>query len=350
MGSTYGWGIAGTRINEELARLTELTVYPLGQQQVTQSLSLLMGEMYRPVKEVDMPVLHALGPTFIPINPNVWSTKRDVGYCFIEDLAQADLFRDNAWRWSDVVVAGSHWNASQLTRVLGRSVPVVWQGVDCDFFEAEDFQKCHPDRFVVFSGGKFEFRKSQDVVIKAFKIFSHHHPDALLLNCWNNPWKFSEQTMLESKLIQYDAALNISENTLQNISTNLWSLDYVLDRVSLRYFYKQADVALFPNRCEAGTNLVLMECMASGVPVIATHATGHIDVLSDDHAYLARDLTPIPGHPHWMEPNVDEIVSLLERAYTQKTERSLKAEKARKFIRNFSWAKTAQQLLKIAEE
>jgi hypothetical protein len=31
---------------------------------------------------------------------------------------------------------------------------------------------------------------------------------------------------------------------------------------------REMDVGIFPNRCEGGTNLVAMECMACGMPVI----------------------------------------------------------------------------------
>ena len=40
-----------------------------------------------------------------------------------------------------------------------------------------------------------------------------------------------------------------------------------------------ADVALFTNRAEGGTNLVAMECLASGVPTILSANTGHLDLI-----------------------------------------------------------------------
>ena len=38
--------------------------------------------------------------------------------------------------------------------------------------------------------------------------------------------------------------------------------------------YQNTDVGIFPSRCEAGTNLVMMEYMACGKPAIATVGTG----------------------------------------------------------------------------
>jgi glycosyltransferase involved in cell wall biosynthesis len=54
-----------------------------------------------------------------------------------------------------------------------RGTPVDWTG-----------------RFVVFSGGKLERRKGQDILMAAFKQFRDRHPraDALLVVAWHNYW------------------------------------------------------------------------------------------------------------------------------------------------------------------
>ena len=44
---------------------------------------------------------------------------------------------------------------------------------------------------------------------------------------------------------------------------------------------REVDVAVFPNRCEGGTNLVAMECMACGIPTILSNNTGHKDLVAD---------------------------------------------------------------------
>jgi glycosyltransferase involved in cell wall biosynthesis len=47
----------------------------------------------------------------------------------------------------------------------------------------------------------------------------------------------------------------------------------------------EMDVAVFPNRCEGGTNLVAMECMACGLPVILSRNTGHLDLIDGDNCF-----------------------------------------------------------------
>jgi glycosyltransferase involved in cell wall biosynthesis len=41
----------------------------------------------------------------------------------------------------------------------------------------------------------------------------------------------------------------------------------------------RADVAVFPNRCEGGMNLVAMEAIATGVSVILANGTGQADLI-----------------------------------------------------------------------
>ena len=42
---------------------------------------------------------------------------------------------------------------------------------------------------------------------------------------------------------------------------------------------KQADLAVFPNRCEGGTNLVAMEAIACGIPTLLSANSGHLDLM-----------------------------------------------------------------------
>ena len=58
---------------------------------------------------------------------------------------------------------------------------------------------------------------------------------------------------------------------------------------------RRADVALFPNRCEGGTNLVAMEAAAVGVPVVLSANTGHLDVIR----HLGRWVCWVSGVLGW---------------------------------------------------
>src|SRR3546814_14756814 len=56
---------------------------------------------------------------------------------------------------------------------------------------------------------------------------------------------------------------------------------------------READVALFPNRAEGGTNLVAMEAMACGVPTILSANTGHPDIVAEGACIPPRRQRPV---------------------------------------------------------
>ena len=60
-----------------------------------------------------------------------------------------------------------------------------------------------------------------------------------------------------------------------------------------REIYRNTDIGIFPNRCEGGTNLVLMEYMACAKPVIASYTSGHKDKVSNDNALLLFNIERI---------------------------------------------------------
>lgn len=64
----------------------------------------------------------------------------------------------------------------------------VHQGIDPCIFHVAPRSQLWLNRFVIFSGGKLEYRKGQDIVIAAFKEFHTRHPDALLITAWHNYW------------------------------------------------------------------------------------------------------------------------------------------------------------------
>ncbi|MCK5681152.1 hypothetical protein KAI46_10130 [bacterium] len=85
---------------------------------------------------------------------------------------RADLF--------PLIITGSHWNQEilQNNRFSSR-IETVIQGIDPTIFHPAPKSGLFKDRFVIFSEGKLEYRKGQDIVIAAFRIFQKRHPEAL---------------------------------------------------------------------------------------------------------------------------------------------------------------------------
>ena len=86
----------------------------------------------------------------------------------------------------DLVVAGSTWNKNVLLQHGVSWVEMVMQGVDTSVFNPIQVPRILRASIIIFSGGKLEIRKGQDIVIQAFKKLLLVCPDALLIASWCN--------------------------------------------------------------------------------------------------------------------------------------------------------------------
>ena len=279
--------------------------------------------------------------------------KKNVGYAFIENNMIASAYAYKANRLWDHVVCGSQWMKDWLEELMPGKCSVAVQGVERNEFypisrETERGGLAFTDYFTVGSFGKFELRKSQDIVIKAMQVFCERHKDVKLIYNWHNDWPqlIRDFAWCNHSLIKMPYSMQDSRYRDGSFFESLLDAHGINDRMNASYlhpnnwdslvtrnsgmleWYRSCDVILFPNRCEAGTNLCLMEALASGVPCIASDATGHTDITRQDW-YPHKDLLLTCGKPKpfqqgdlplglWHEPCLDEVVSKLEYAYRMK--------------------------------
>jgi glycosyltransferase involved in cell wall biosynthesis len=119
--------------------------------------------------------------------------------------------------------------------------------------------------------------------------------------------------------------------------------------IAMARIYKNTDCGLFPNRCEGGSNLVLMEYMACGKPAIVSNTSGHRDVARPANALLLQDLRPITVTQDdavvavWDEPSLDELLAQLEWAYDHRSALSTLGAAAGKSMEECTWQTAARQ-------
>jgi len=345
-GENFGWGVCSKYLNQEVSKLYENMV----QWDFSEE-----GEI---AKQVDGTVFHALtGFEFESISKI--RGKRNIGYTFFENELN-EVSVKNAAKY-DLVLGGSTWNLEKLREKGIMNSEVLIQGIDpLVFFPGQP--KNDNELFVIFSGGKFELRKGQDLVIKAVGIMQQRHPDVVLINAWYNMWPKSMELMSVSKHIDFKLrgdAQNWSE-LMNNLCADngmdpsrVISLNVVPNK-ELRDIYLNTDIGLFPNRCEGGTNLVLMEYMASGRSVIASYNTGHKDVLNDLYSYRLMKmnnfrLSDSGGNiwADWYEPDLEEILEKLETAYSDRSQTRKKGVVAGEIMKQFTWKNSAHKLLEV---
>jgi glycosyltransferase involved in cell wall biosynthesis len=370
--SQIGWGICGRYISQELSRLADvrLVTNELSENNVRDELDFrALSELLPSPAEVarlqalgtsglDGPLLTAcVGYDLKPVVADLRGT-RTVGYTFFESNYISDEARESARQTFDHLVAGSTACEERLRAGGLTNVSTIIQGIDPALFNPAEVERRYlRGRFVVFSGGKLEHRKGQDVVVRAFKVLHDKYSDAVLMTAWNNPFMPSRDSMRGSHLVRFaprstDPTQVVREFLADNgIDPRRCVVLGPKPNFVMSRFYKQTDVGLFPNRCEGGTNLVLMEYMACGKPAIATHSSGHRDVVTPENAIVLNDLRPVRIEENgrhiatWDEPNVDEAVAALEFAYQNRERTAQIAGRGGADMQRCTWQATARQFL-----
>ena len=306
-------------------------------------------------------VIHALANGFR------WDTvsdmitgRRNVGFIFFED-ARFDLDALKRAQRFDRILAGSTWNSEVLKAHGLDNVARVLQGIDETLFHPRERTAMFGDRFVVFSGGKLELRKGQDTVLAAFKVFRETHADALLVTAWHNPWPGTAMDIAQSPHVEGapdvddQGALRIVDWAAAN---GVRAEDFVdvglIPHEDLVQVMAEADVAVFPNRCEGGTNLVAMETMATGIPCILSANTGHLDLIAEDPCYPLRRQIPVASDSglteHWRDSQVDEVVAALEEVHGNRDEAARRARAGAEFMKGMTWKHQIGELMETISD
>lgn len=288
-------------------------------------------------------VLHALGNGFLPGPPSArFRGEGNVGVIAFEDTWMTPEVVARA-RSHDKMIVHSTYNMNLLLEQGVENVVATFQGVDPSEMGPLPPAGRFGDRFVIFSGGKMEFRKAQDVVLAAFIRFHARHPDAVLATAWHNVWPHTAASIAESPLgvtapiIGADGRLDIRGWAAANGAPMDAFIDLgFLGRDQIAPVLADCHAAVFPNRCEGATNLVAMEAMACGAPTILSANTGHHDIIRDGVCLPLTRQTPSAnrsGHRNgWMESSVDELVEHLETLYADRERARAMGARASAFI------------------
>ncbi len=375
---TSGWGIYGMNLTLQLLRNPAWKVALLAPPSISEIINPLHKSLLLPVVEkqkdfqelitanldkqinCNFPTLYALGNNLASSGiENQITSDCQVGLIFFEDTRITAEALEKAKKYS-VIVAGSNWNADVLRSYGLTNVAMVNQGIDPAIFHPAPKSNLFGDRFVIFSGGKLEYRKGQDIVVAAFKQFHKKHPEALLITTWHNFWP---QYMLGIEQVgnvvglpnvNRDGSLGISQWLVANGLPMDSFIDIGLIPNHLAgQILREADAAVFTNRCEGGTNLVAMESMACGIPTILSANTGHLDLIHSNNCYplsSQRRVKPtahFPGIQGWGESDVDEVVEALEQVYTNREESKRRGLAAANFMLDWTWEKQVNRFLNV---
>ncbi len=307
----------------------------------------------------DFPILHALSDMLdhFPDHTRI-KGKPEFGVVFFESAVIPKANLDHAERFA-LIITGSTWNSEILRRQGFDRVAYCPQGIDHSLFYPGPRTGYFRDRFAIFTGGKLEYRKGQDLVVAAFKRFYERHPDALLVTAWHSPWPGLAAAGLSKSPyttsvpgVTPDGQLDVKTWLRANGIPDEAHFDPgMLPNAATAPMLRELDLAVFPNRCEGGTNLVAMECMACGVPVVLSRNTGHLDIIQDGNCYPLELQIPMgavtnrPDLDGWGESSIDELVMHMEKAYDDRADARARGAAGAAFMKSWDWSTQVDRLI-----
>ena len=228
-------------------------------------------------------------------------------------------YRDDLQK-ADVLLSDG-WGARQLPQILGRPIANITKGVDSMLFSPEGpsvrGDLGFGDAPVVLSVSRLVPIKNVGLFVDAIAIARNRRPDVRAVVVGEGP--------LESALKQRASALGIGDA--------IRFAGYV-DQRELPRWYRAADVFVLSSDFDNSPNVVL-EAMASGLPVVATDVGGVGEFVE----------TPSGGA---LVPKADasamgaEILALLNEGVRRRAAGSFNRLRA---TTRFSWQTSAEQLL-----
>jgi glycosyltransferase involved in cell wall biosynthesis len=183
--------------------------------------------------------------------------------------------------------------------------------------------------FTILYVGRVEPLKGADLLIEALSMILQRKPDTkiklLMVGKIGNPWT-GNPTDYFKKLTESIARRNLNE-VVRFLG--------VLPQGELSVLMSNADLLVLPSRLEAMGN-VLLEALASGIPIIGSRVGGIPEVVEESQAGLLFDAN-----------DPEDLARQIESMMDPSVYDSLKAVARRAATERFSWNIAAERLLDV---
>ncbi|MDK2820441.1 MAG: hypothetical protein PWP31_406 [Clostridia bacterium] len=278
--------------------------------------------------------------------------KKSIGLTMLEIDGVPEQWVDLCNKMDEVWVP-STFNRDTFIKsgIQKEKVTVLPLGVDTTVFNPRDAKgKGNRKDFTFLTVCEWIPRKGYDILLEAYlKEFTGNDAVKLVIKSHvRRNYDSGEKIKQEIK--------HFMNNTGVKNPPKINLISQILNTSEMANLYKSADCFVLPTRGE-GWNFPVLEAMASGVPVITTDWSAHLDFVSEKNAFLikVKELEPVPrlGLPidkfymgfRWAKPDISHLRKLMRRVYENKAEALKKADNALESIKNLTWDVTAERIM-----
>jgi glycosyltransferase involved in cell wall biosynthesis len=303
-----GYGITGLNIVKSLSKITGISLWPIGQPQVTNQedadiiSSVIKNGQFTKFDAPCIKIWHQNDMTQFA------GYGKRIGFPIFELDKFNDLEKHHLNSLDKVFVC-SEWAKNVVvneTILDDKNVHVIPLGVNTDIFKPSPYPNTTTTRF--FNCGKWEIRKGHDVLVELFnEAFEDKDDVELILMCDNPFYSKEEQDKWEKLYLESKLGSKIRIIPRQSTQEEVYSI------------MAQTHCGVFPSRAE-GWNLELLEMMACGKHVITTEYAAHTEFCNSNNAYLtkinshelAKDGKWFYGQGNWAKIGQPEKSSMIE--------------------------------------
>lgn len=213
----------------------------------------------------------------------------------------------------DVLVTLSHTEKKLLERIGFEKVEAIPPGIDNHFFRKRAKKAEFP---TILYLGRLRRYKRVDILLKNFSDIKRQTPTVKLIIAGDGQDRSRLESIARRKKIDGDVVFKglVSEDEKIKLLQHAWLL-------------------AFPSLVE-GWGLVAMEAAACGTPTVGFNVPGIRDAVKDGESGLLADTR---------QDFIDSIIKILQ----DRKLRSRLSKGARKWVRQFSWDKTARNFLEV---
>lgn len=347
-----GYGVAGFNVLRELSKIVRVSFWPIGQ--------ISCPEEYHGVLQEC--ITNAKNPDFNAPCIRIWHQNdmsqfvgngQKIGFPVFEldsFTSQEKIHLSHL----DTVFVCSEWakevcleNNIIKENLSSPAIKVIPLGVDSELFKPKESTR---KETVFFNCGKWEIRKGHDVIIEAFTRSFNEDDDVELWMMCENPF-YSDLQNKEWEELYKNSPLGKKIKIIPRQPT----------QKEVYNIMAEVDCGVFPARAE-GWNLELLELMSCGKHVIATDYSGHTEFCNKNNCLLvnvdekedAFDGKWFYGQGKWAKVGKKQVnqlsyyMSMIHRA--KKDDRLFLSEVGIKTAENFSWSKTARDIINAISE